>query len=155
MLARPSIALINGYQRYLSPRKGFSCAYRIYYQDSTGCSGYAKRAITENGLLRAIPLIRKRFADCKAAAVAMSNANEEDDQNRPRRSNRQRLFNGFDCLTGCGSICSASSGGGATTPKSGATDGCNALPGSDSNCGCDALPNCTPSCDCGPCSCGS
>ena len=67
MLSRLALAAIGGYQRHLSPRKGYGCAYRVAH-GGTGCSGYAKAAIADHGVLRAIPAIRQRFAACRDAA---------------------------------------------------------------------------------------
>lgn len=59
-------SFISLYQKYLSPHKGFSCAYRVLHR-SESCSQYAKRMILEQGLSRAVPLVRQRFRDCRAA----------------------------------------------------------------------------------------
>jgi len=67
-----SIQLIEIYQKYISPNKGFSCAYRIY-QRGESCSQYAKRQIRKQGLLKALPLIRSRFQDCKVASLTQQN----------------------------------------------------------------------------------
>lgn len=66
-LSRQATAvLITGYQTHLSPRKGFSCAYRVLHR-SESCSQYAKRTILECGIQQAMPLIRQRFQACKLA----------------------------------------------------------------------------------------
>lgn len=90
MLDRLALAAIGGYQRHLSPRKGYSCALRVAH-GGTGCSGFAKAAIADNGLIRAIPLIRARFADCRDAA-------EELREDRRKRENDRW----YDCgCAGC------------------------------------------------------
>jgi putative component of membrane protein insertase Oxa1/YidC/SpoIIIJ protein YidD len=58
---------IGLYQKYLSPHKGFSCAYRVQYRGSS-CSQYCKEMILERGPIGAISPIRQRFQDCKQAA---------------------------------------------------------------------------------------
>ncbi|MEM8592784.1 MAG: membrane protein insertion efficiency factor YidD [Pseudomonadota bacterium] len=89
MLANVALLGIYGYQRWLSPRKGYRCAYSVVH-GGTGCSGYAKYAIRDHGLFRALPLIRARFADCKAAAVAFAAKREDDGQEqRKKRENRR------------------------------------------------------------------
>ncbi|WP_228061460.1 membrane protein insertion efficiency factor YidD [[Phormidium] sp. LEGE 05292] len=40
---------ISGYQKYLSPHKGFSCAHRILYGGES-CSAYIKRIVAQKGL---------------------------------------------------------------------------------------------------------
>ncbi len=58
--------LITGYQKYLSPHKGFACAHRIWHRGES-CSQYTKRTILEQGLVTALPLVRERFGACKLA----------------------------------------------------------------------------------------
>ena len=58
-----TLAAIRGYQRYLSPRKGFSCAYRC----ATGrasCSGHGYRVIERCGLWTGLALLRRRLRRC-------------------------------------------------------------------------------------------
>lgn len=82
MLSHFAIVGISGYQRYLSPRKGFACAYRVRH-GGPGCSGFAKAAIQQHGLRAAIPLVRQRFAACRDAA--------EELQGQPgKRDNREK-----------------------------------------------------------------
>ncbi|RYX82830.1 membrane protein insertion efficiency factor YidD [bacterium] len=64
------IALIGFYQRRISPRKGWRCAYSVLH-GGTGCSGYAHEAIETYGWRVAIPLVRQRFRDCHSAAQTM------------------------------------------------------------------------------------
>lgn len=65
-----SVKLIESYQKYISPKKGFSCAYRVLHVRES-CSQYAKRQIREQGLINAMPLIRQRFQACKSASFAL------------------------------------------------------------------------------------
>ncbi|MBX9296140.1 membrane protein insertion efficiency factor YidD [Chromobacterium vaccinii] len=51
MPKRLALWLIRIYQRQLSPRKGYGCAYRAATGRS-GCSGLAYRAIRRHGLRR-------------------------------------------------------------------------------------------------------
>lgn len=66
-----STQLIKGYQKYISPKKGFSCAYRVL-NGRESCSQYVKRQIREQGLVSAIPLIRQRFQACKSASLVLN-----------------------------------------------------------------------------------
>jgi putative component of membrane protein insertase Oxa1/YidC/SpoIIIJ protein YidD len=57
---------IRMYQRYLSPIKGYSCAYRI----ATGkksCSAHGYRAIARHGLFTGLALLDRRLQRCGAA----------------------------------------------------------------------------------------
>src|SRR6478672_7796472 len=59
-------ASISGYQRYISPHKGFSCAHRLLY-GSESCSQFVKRTISQYGLIDGIKASRRRFQACRAA----------------------------------------------------------------------------------------
>ncbi|BBM86216.1 membrane protein insertion efficiency factor YidD [Candidatus Uabimicrobium amorphum] len=61
-----AVGAINGYQKYISPYKGFCCAHRVYHGEDS-CSQYAKKAVAEHGLWKAISKVRKRFAECREA----------------------------------------------------------------------------------------
>jgi putative component of membrane protein insertase Oxa1/YidC/SpoIIIJ protein YidD len=61
-----SINAITGYQRYISPHKGFRCAHRVLHGGES-CSGYVKRQIAENGLKTAFFKTKQRFQSCKKA----------------------------------------------------------------------------------------
>jgi putative component of membrane protein insertase Oxa1/YidC/SpoIIIJ protein YidD len=63
MLKRIALAAIGLYQRYLSPRKGYSCAYRVR-AGGVGCSGFGKHALGKHGLLLGLVLLRRRMAKC-------------------------------------------------------------------------------------------
>lgn len=62
-----ALVVIWVYQNAISPHKGYRCAYSVVH-GGTGCSGYAKHAIRDRGVLKAIPVIRERLADCADAA---------------------------------------------------------------------------------------
>ncbi|MEJ6480993.1 membrane protein insertion efficiency factor YidD [Nostoc punctiforme UO1] len=61
-----SAAAITGYQKHISPHKGFACAHRILYGGES-CSGYFKRVIAKEGLKVALVNSRERFQACKEA----------------------------------------------------------------------------------------
>jgi len=85
MVSRGALLGIYLYQRWLSPRKGYRCAYSVLH-GGTGCSGYAKAAIRERGLLAALPLVRARFRDCR---VAFSEIRGEDEDKRDDSKRRK------------------------------------------------------------------
>jgi putative component of membrane protein insertase Oxa1/YidC/SpoIIIJ protein YidD len=60
------VTAITGYQRYISPHKGFKCAHRVLHGGES-CSGYVKRQIAENGLKTGFFRTRHRFKACKEA----------------------------------------------------------------------------------------
>src|SRR3954452_11406096 len=58
---------IEAYQRHVSPRKGFRCAFRVLHGGDS-CSGFAKRAIARLGPVPGLRLLRRRFQRCRLAA---------------------------------------------------------------------------------------
>jgi putative component of membrane protein insertase Oxa1/YidC/SpoIIIJ protein YidD len=63
LLASLALYAIRGYQRYLPPRKGFSCAYRCA-TGRDGCSGYGYRVIGRFGVGTGLALLRRRLRLC-------------------------------------------------------------------------------------------
>jgi uncharacterized protein len=119
MITAAALTAIRGYQRFLSPRKGYGCAYRLRH-GGTGCSGFARQAIATHGLIRALPLVRDRFRACHAAALAM----DEDRGVPPRKKTRDRWWHWFDASGCCDfHLC----GRGRAAPDS-TPDGCDCTP---------------------------
>jgi putative component of membrane protein insertase Oxa1/YidC/SpoIIIJ protein YidD len=58
-----ALAAIRGYQRFLSPLKGFSCAFRVA-TSAESCSAYGYRVIERFGLRRGLGLLDRRLALC-------------------------------------------------------------------------------------------
>jgi len=77
--------VIGGYQCYLSPYKGFSCAYRVLNEErgEASCSSFARLLIAEKGLGASFPEIRERFKQCGMA-------------HRTLREQKARLINAED-----------------------------------------------------------
>ena len=61
-----AVIAIAGYQKFISPYKGFSCAHRVLY-GCESCSQYFKRIIAEEGLYVAIANAKGRFQECREA----------------------------------------------------------------------------------------
>jgi putative component of membrane protein insertase Oxa1/YidC/SpoIIIJ protein YidD len=55
-----SLKSIDLYQGYLSPLKGYSCAYRVLHGDLS-CSSYCKQQIANHGVLTGIKNTLNRF----------------------------------------------------------------------------------------------
>ena len=85
--------LITLYQRYLSPRKGFRCAYRVRHRRRDSCSQYAKRAIGRLGLIAGLWLLRRRMKRCRAAGEFLA-ARTLDYEPRPDDREEGRRFAG-------------------------------------------------------------
>jgi putative component of membrane protein insertase Oxa1/YidC/SpoIIIJ protein YidD len=103
-----SLGLINAYQRYLSPYKGFSCAHRVLH-GGLSCSSYAKTAIAQHNLATALPLIRQRLRDCTTAAQMLpltpqpwTQSSQEPNQKKSNQTRRRQQPNAIDCIgDGC------------------------------------------------------
>lgn len=120
---RSAAALIAGYQQHLSPRKGFSCAYRALHGGEP-CSQYIKRTILEVGLIEAVRASRHRLQACKSANLVLKSqieTQEEPETDPPRRRDSSHDNSGSDCVlapldfptAGCEAIdCAGSAGDG-------------------------------------------
>ena len=104
MLRHAGLALIEGYQRYISPRKRYRCAYGVLHGDGT-CSSIGKRIMRESGFFGFFPMMRKQFAACTAAAV-MLEAKKQKEQSAEKEKGSS--CDGPDCidLTYCTDGCS-------------------------------------------------
>jgi uncharacterized protein len=56
---------IRLYQRHLSPRKGFNCAYRAH-TGRASCSALGYRAVRRHGAWRGYAILRRRLERCGA-----------------------------------------------------------------------------------------
>jgi putative component of membrane protein insertase Oxa1/YidC/SpoIIIJ protein YidD len=86
------IALIVFYQRFISPRKGFSCAHRRLHS-GLSCSHAIRQIIEQHGVMAGYPLIRLRFSECRQAYLALVAEQENQEKKRedkPRRPARER-----------------------------------------------------------------
>ena len=62
-MRRLALLAIRLYQRHVSPRKGFSCAYRVH-TGRAGCSVLGARVIRRFGVLGGLALLRQRLRRC-------------------------------------------------------------------------------------------
>ncbi|MFM2064539.1 MAG: hypothetical protein RLZZ507_4210 [Cyanobacteriota bacterium] len=70
------VLAITGYQKHISPHKGFTCAHRVLYGGES-CSQYIKRVIAEEGLKSAFVKSRFRFQSCQQANLILKSQAEE------------------------------------------------------------------------------
>ena len=73
-------ALIMGYQRWLSPLKGFTCAHRAFHGGDS-CSEWGRKTVLEVGVLSFLALMYERLKDCEAAYAAMAQDNDDGEKN--------------------------------------------------------------------------
>jgi len=62
-----ALAMVSIYQRWISPRKGFRCAYAASTGEAS-CSQFCKEAIMQQGLREGLRRLRIRFQQCHQAA---------------------------------------------------------------------------------------
>jgi putative component of membrane protein insertase Oxa1/YidC/SpoIIIJ protein YidD len=70
MLRVAAAGAIGAYQSYISPYKGFCCAYWVH-TGRMSCSEYRKRVILKAGLLSFFRLMPRQFARCREAFAAV------------------------------------------------------------------------------------
>ena len=141
---KAGIVAIAGYQKYLSPHKGFVCAHRVLYGGES-CSQYIKRVIAEDGLKGLLSKSRRRFQACKQAnrilrSQAEDSESSEDESESNLHSPKKALSSNAER--------SSLSGGDSTHCVDCADIGCNAV----------ECVNVTPDCsvlDCNAVDCGS
>jgi putative component of membrane protein insertase Oxa1/YidC/SpoIIIJ protein YidD len=103
MLRYAGAALIRVYQRYLSPRKGYRCAYGVLHGAGT-CSYIGLGIMEQQGFWafwRKMPL---QFDACRAAASTLEN--ESDEQKKARRKRLKDESRKRDCsrFDNCGGV---------------------------------------------------
>lgn len=127
MLNRSLAVAITGYQRYLSPYKGFCCAHRVKH-GGMSCSEYAKQTLLHHGLWRAIAVIKQRFQDCKvAASVLNADSNVRGrGRNRSRRQEKNSILGNCDCCSAIDLI--PSHGCSSLEAVGGGVDACSCTP---------------------------
>lgn len=69
LLAVVVLAAITFYQRWLSPHKGFVCAWR-FHTGRASCSEYARRIVRRCGALALWVALPRQFDRCKGAHAA-------------------------------------------------------------------------------------
>lgn len=67
MFRTAGIIGIRFYQKFLSPIKGYSCAYATY-TGSLSCSQYGLKAVEKKGVWIGYKLIKQRFKKCAYAS---------------------------------------------------------------------------------------
>lgn len=91
-----AISSIRGYQRYLSPRKGFCCAYGQLH-NTASCSAYFKQAIEQFGLPTAVTLFKKRLRHCQKASRIVNASRSSSSQRKRKTPNECQQY--CDCAS--------------------------------------------------------
>jgi len=97
MINKSLIYSIDLYQKYLSPYKGYCCAYKVYHDD-VSCSQFTKNSIKELGFCQAMLIIKKRFKDCKISSEKI----KEEKKECCESEGFKKFDNGVGCVSnGC------------------------------------------------------
>lgn len=68
---KAAVTAIKCYKKFISPFKGFKCAYAVNHGIS--CSTVANNLIKEHGVIAARPLIKQQFTDCRSEFEKIKN----------------------------------------------------------------------------------
>jgi uncharacterized protein len=77
---------IGAYQRYLSPHKGFCCAYRVH-TGRRSCSAYARSITQQLGFFALFAALPEQFRRCQFAYQAIAIAAENNQNNNNEKDN--------------------------------------------------------------------
>ena len=92
-------AAITAYQRHLSPRKGFCCAWR-HRTGGLSCSEYARRMALRRGLPALWTAMPRQFSRCRMAhqaALAAAGRGLAPPEKREEKSSRRWEFCDLPC----------------------------------------------------------
>ena len=87
---------IRGYQKWISPYKGFRCAHHVVYADGS-CSDYGLQCFEESPFFEAIQRIKDRFAACKVANQIYHLETPEERERRERELEKKKRQQNDDC----------------------------------------------------------
>jgi len=113
MLRKLFIGVIKIYQRFISPHKGFRCAYSVYHQTNS-CSVAAVDILQQNQTITdSIQDIRARLTACRQAHVALQELKEKEEQKEKKSNVCGDSLQDVDCIgnsyfDGCSGIDSCS-----------------------------------------------
>jgi len=118
-----SIKLIRFYQKFISPRKGFCCAYRKH-SGGRSCSSFALVAVRRYGVSAMWRLFPKRLDDCKIAAMRLNEEEKEKENTHP--CEYCEVLDNCSCAKDCDVFDGSSCGNSCHMPDSlPCSDGCD------------------------------
>lgn len=95
-----AVAAITIYQRWVSPFKGFRCAYRAH-NGGPSCSEYGKEMISSHGISRGLSRLTQRFRECGESARLLRFAEAAE----PSRDEPSNPLQAYACpCGGCFSV---------------------------------------------------
>ncbi len=107
MLRKLLIGVIKFYQQFISPHKGFRCAYAVYHQTDS-CSVAVINIFQQNqSIIIGVQQIRERLLACREANLALQALKEKelDKKKEPSKKNNCTLGDSVQCLDCGGNSC--------------------------------------------------
>ena len=98
------INCIGGYQKFISPYKGFCCAHRVLHEGAS-CSEWAKHAVKKVGIYGAFPLIIRRIKACNAAYQEIKQLNSNAEEGNEKEKKDYNPFTDKENIGCCISAC--------------------------------------------------
>ena len=86
--------IVRGYQLYISPHKGFSCAYKKLYSGEQSCSSYFYTCVESYDFSTASVFLQQRFKECNQANEVLKG---QVDQKEKPKSKKQSKKNNSSC----------------------------------------------------------
>lgn len=71
------VFFIDFYRKFLSPVKGYKCAYGLLSGRDT-CSGYGRKVFLRHPPLLAIKLLKKQFVRCQKSAINLNRIDDDE-----------------------------------------------------------------------------
>lgn len=99
MLRSIAIGGIRFYQKHLSKRKGFKCAYGVLHQNGT-CSSRILTIVRTESIFNWYSLIRNQFSSCKSAFLTIENERNKR-KDKKCNSNCSNCSGNLDCFSSC------------------------------------------------------
>lgn len=94
------LTLIRLYQRHVSPRKGFACAYRVH-TGCASCSHLGYRAIRRYGVWQGLNVLQARLTRCGVAHRRHAAMRHSGDHATNHPAKHPRLAQAGFCDVGC------------------------------------------------------
>lgn len=102
---RLALFLISLYQKYISPYKGYRCAYGVLHQQGT-CSTRVSQVIRDEGLVAGWGKIKKQFIMCSEAYEQIKDKNSEKNKKKKDKDKCDcDPFDVLDCLPNPVKLC--------------------------------------------------
>ena len=97
------LKLIVLYKRFISPLKGFRCAYGVLYGGGS-CSTEILRIIQTKGIIRGLPLVYQQFTNCSAAYEVLASKKRKNNHKRKDKSDKKKDKENLACELPCQGI---------------------------------------------------